>query len=141
MPEIHLIYGGSSAARTLACPAWPRIFTESPARPHSTSSAAERGTLLHSFMEAYYRDGTPLADAVGLWKELADARRGGSGFSFNDIAADRAGTRHRTREPVCRHANPHAALDDGQQLASLEAPAGQRRRSHVFRSRCGKPPT
>jgi hypothetical protein len=38
-------------------------------------------------------DGTPLADAVGLWKELADARRGGSGFSFNDLAADRAGTR------------------------------------------------
>jgi hypothetical protein len=37
--------------------------------------------------------GTPLADAVGLWKELADARRGGSGFSFDDIAADRAGTR------------------------------------------------
>jgi hypothetical protein len=37
--------------------------------------------------------GTPLADAVGLWKELADARSGGSGFSFNDLAADRAGTR------------------------------------------------
>lgn len=37
--------------------------------------------------------GTPLADAVGLWKELADARGGGSGFSFNDLAADRAGTR------------------------------------------------
>jgi hypothetical protein len=36
---------------------------------------------------------TPLADAVGLWKELDDARRGGSGFSFNDLAADRAGTR------------------------------------------------
>jgi hypothetical protein len=36
---------------------------------------------------------TPVADAVGLWKELADTRRGGSGFSFNDIAADRAGTR------------------------------------------------
>lgn len=35
--------------------------------------------------------GTPLADAVGLYKELADTR-GGSGFSFNDIAADRAGT-------------------------------------------------
>jgi hypothetical protein len=38
-------------------------------------------------------DGTPLADAVGLWKEMADAKRGGSGFSFNDLAADRAGTR------------------------------------------------
>lgn len=36
--------------------------------------------------------GSPLADAVGLYKELDDAR-GGSGFSFNDIAADRAGTR------------------------------------------------
>ncbi|MBM4264004.1 MAG: hypothetical protein FJ145_21605 [Deltaproteobacteria bacterium] len=35
--------------------------------------------------------GTPLADAVGLYKEIADTR-GGSGFSFNDIAADRAGT-------------------------------------------------
>lgn len=37
--------------------------------------------------------GSPLADTVGLWKELADARHGGSGFSFDDLAADRAGTR------------------------------------------------
>lgn len=36
--------------------------------------------------------GGPLADAVGLYKEVDDARFG-SGFSFNDIAADRAGTR------------------------------------------------
>lgn len=36
--------------------------------------------------------GTPLADAVGLYKETEDAR-GGSGFSFADLAADRAGTR------------------------------------------------
>lgn len=36
--------------------------------------------------------GSPLADAVGLYKEVDDARHG-SGFSFNDIAADRAGTR------------------------------------------------
>jgi hypothetical protein len=36
--------------------------------------------------------GGPLADAVGLYKEIADSR-GGSGFSFNDIAADRAGTK------------------------------------------------
>jgi hypothetical protein len=34
----------------------------------------------------------PMADAVGIYKEIADSR-GGSGFSFNDIAADRAGTR------------------------------------------------
>ena len=36
--------------------------------------------------------GGPLADAVGLYKEVADSR-GGSGFSFNDIAADRAGAK------------------------------------------------
>ena len=36
--------------------------------------------------------GSPLSDAIGLYKEVADSR-GGSGFSFNDIAADRAGTR------------------------------------------------
>ncbi|RCW71681.1 hypothetical protein [Pseudorhodoferax soli] len=37
--------------------------------------------------------GTPLADAVGLYKELDDAGAGGSGFSFVDLAADRAGAR------------------------------------------------
>jgi hypothetical protein len=40
---------------------------------------------------AAYAD-TTLADAVGLYKEIEDSRTG-SGFSFNDIAADRAGTR------------------------------------------------
>lgn len=34
---------------------------------------------------------TRLSDAIGLYKEIEDARSG-SGFSFNDIAADRAGT-------------------------------------------------
>jgi hypothetical protein len=36
--------------------------------------------------------GSPLADAIGLYKEVADARHG-SGFSFGDLAADRAGAR------------------------------------------------
>jgi uncharacterized protein YfiM (DUF2279 family) len=36
--------------------------------------------------------GEPAADAVGLDKEMRDARSG-SGFSFADLAADRAGTR------------------------------------------------
>jgi len=35
--------------------------------------------------------GTPIANAVGLYKEMDDARSG-SGFSFSDLAADRAGT-------------------------------------------------
>lgn len=36
--------------------------------------------------------GEPIADAIGVYKELADAKQG-SGFSFADLAADRAGTR------------------------------------------------
>lgn len=36
--------------------------------------------------------GEPVADAIGLYKELDDARDG-SGFSFIDLSADRAGTR------------------------------------------------
>lgn len=38
------------------------------------------------------RGGSALADAAGLFKELGDSR-GGSGFSFPDLAADRAGVR------------------------------------------------
>lgn len=40
---------------------------------------------------AAYAD-TALADAIGLYKEIDDSRHG-SGFSFNDLAADRAGTK------------------------------------------------
>lgn len=40
---------------------------------------------------AAYAD-TMLSDAIGLYKEIEDSLHG-SGFSFNDIAADRAGTR------------------------------------------------
>ena len=40
---------------------------------------------------AAYAD-TMLSDVVGLYKEIQDSRTG-SGFSFNDIAADRAGTK------------------------------------------------
>ena len=36
--------------------------------------------------------GVGVADTAGLYKEVSDAQ-GGSGFSFNDLAADRAGTR------------------------------------------------
>ncbi len=36
--------------------------------------------------------GEPIANAIGMYKEINDARHG-SGFSFADLAADRAGTR------------------------------------------------
>ncbi len=68
---------------------WPRP------RPLLVTLQTRHDFALHFLISAVIaaEAGTPLADVVGLWKELADARRGGSGFSFNDLAADRAGTR------------------------------------------------
>ena len=67
---------------------WPRpaarrvtLASRGDTAQHFTISAALAATA-----------GSPLSDAVGLYKELEDSR-GGSGFSFNDLAADRAGTR------------------------------------------------
>lgn len=68
---------------------WPQPF------PLVVTLRQRHDTAQHFLISAVIaaEAGTPLADAVGLWKELADARPGGSGFSFNDLAADRAGTR------------------------------------------------
>ena len=57
---------------------------------------------------------SPLASAIGLAKEVADSR-GGSGFSFNDMAANRAGTRFgelALREPARLQARLAAGVDD-----------------------------
>lgn len=69
--------------------AWPT------ARPLAVTLRGRHDLALHFLVSAVIaaEAGTPLADAVGLWKELDDTRRGGSGFSFADLAADRAGTR------------------------------------------------
>ena len=62
--------------------------------------------------------GGPLADAIGLYKEVADAH-GGSGFSFNDLAADRAGTRFgllAVRAPALLQARLAAGLQESDLL-------------------------
>ncbi len=68
--------------------AWPR-----PAR--QTVTVDGRDDFAKHFMVsasiAAYAD-TVLSDAIGLYKEVEDSRSG-SGFSFNDIAAERAGTK------------------------------------------------
>ncbi len=46
---------------------------------------------LSAFLAATGGEG--VSDLAGLYKELKDSQRGGSGFSFTDLAADRAGTR------------------------------------------------
>ncbi len=51
--------------------------------------------FIASTVIAAYTD-TILSDAIGFYKELEDARSG-SGYSFNDIAANRAGTSFATK--------------------------------------------
>lgn len=62
--------------------------------------------------------GGRLADMIGLYKEMADTRGAGSGFSFNDIAADRAGTRLGQR--VRRDAGALAAALQAQPLRDAD---------------------
>jgi hypothetical protein len=68
--------------------AWPRAAYRS-VRLDGRDDLAKH--FMVSAAIAAYAD-TALSDAVGLYKEIEDSRTG-SGFSFNDIAADRAGTR------------------------------------------------
>lgn len=70
-----------------AAASWPRI------RPVTPILLGRVDTAQHFVISAALAAwaGEPIADAIGLYKELADARHG-SGFSFADLAADRAGT-------------------------------------------------
>lgn len=67
---------------------WPRI------RPIMLTLLGRGDSAQHFVISAALAAwaGEPLADAIGIYKELADSH-GGSGFSFADLAADRAGTR------------------------------------------------
>jgi hypothetical protein len=71
--------------------AWPRPV------PHMVTLSGRGDFPKHFIVSAALAAyaGEPLADAIGVYKEVADSR-GGSGFSFNDIAADRAGSRFGT---------------------------------------------
>lgn len=81
------VNGGGLAALVPEAKDWPR------AAPHTVTLAGRQDFPQHFVVSAALAAfaGSPLADAIGLAKEVDDSR-GGSGFSFNDIAADRAGT-------------------------------------------------
>ena len=80
--------GRGLVALTPAARDWP-----APA-PRTVTLAGRDDFAKHFLISAALaaEGGGALADAIGLYKEVDDSR-GGSGFSFNDIAADRAGTR------------------------------------------------
>ena len=84
--------------------------------------------------------GEPLADAIGLYKELSDSRHG-SGFSFADLAADRAGTifgelliKHPARVDELLH-SPFADAALTPALADFPGPMNER----DFQQRFGSP--
>ena len=58
---IHLKYGGSTAARTMGCPAWQRLSEEVPFTHDGSNPAADEGTMLHNCMEELYG---PRSDAT-----------------------------------------------------------------------------
>ena len=82
-----------ASGRTLA--KWVPAARDWPLPPPRRVTLAGRDDFtLHFLISAGLALDTtsPLSKAVGVYKEVADARNG-SGFSFSDIAADRAGTR------------------------------------------------
>ncbi len=103
----------SAAARS-----WPRP------RPLQLLLAGRGDFPLHFLVSAMLaaEGTTPLSRAVGIYKEIADSR-GGSGFSFNDIAADRAGTRfgeRAVRDPVALQALVARGVGDADLMPRFE---------------------
>ncbi|SFH41244.1 hypothetical protein SAMN05216299_11152 [Nitrosospira sp. Nsp14] len=88
---------------------WPR------SRPQNVTLDGREDFAKHFIVSAAiaaFAD-TALADAIGLYKEIDDARYG-SGFSFNDIAADRAGTKFGEKAV----SNEDSAVDMRRRIAS-----------------------
>lgn len=93
-------------------------------RPLRFSLAGRKDTPQHYLISAALaaEGGGPLSDAFGLYKEVADSR-GGTGFSFHDLAADRAGTRLGTlalRHPQLLQARLAGSLSEAQLLPPMD---------------------
>ena len=96
---------------------WPR------ARAVTLTMANREDSAQHFVISAALAAwaGEPAAEAIGLYKELDDARHG-SGFSFADLAADRAGTRFGellARQPERIDALLQGRIGDNDLLPSL----------------------
>lgn len=92
-------------------------------RPMRLSLRGREDWPLHFLVSAALAaEGTgPLSKAIGIYKEVADSR-GGTGFSFNDMAANRAGTRL-GELAVSDPGKLQAALAGGVQEADFMPPA------------------
>ena len=108
-----------------------------------TLTLRERGDLAQHFVISAAiaaQAGAPLAKAIGLDKEIDDAQRG-SGFSFVDLAADRAGTRLgqlAARSPERLAAAVAAGLTDAALLPPIDG-LPEHMMADEFRRRFGSP--
>jgi hypothetical protein len=64
MPDIHLKYGGSTMARTIACKAWPQLSDKVKQLPQ-TNAAANHGSCLHECMETIVTGDNQPSDFLG----------------------------------------------------------------------------
>ena len=105
--------GRSVASLAPAARGWPQP------RPWRVTLGGRSDFPLHFLVSAVLatEGTTPLSKAIGVYKEVADSR-GGSGFSFNDMAANRAGTRFGERA-VAQAAALQAAVAPGVRDADL----------------------
>lgn len=110
------VNGRGIGALLPASRAWPR------ARPLRVTLAGRDDFPRHLLVSAALAaEGTgPLSRAIGVYKEVADSQ-GGSGFSWNDMAANRAGTRL-GEWAVAQPQRLQAALARGVQEADLMPP-------------------
>lgn len=107
--RVSEVVPAAAAAASTRCAAFPaplpRLQGREDLAKHWALSATIGATL-----------GPGAARAIGEWKELSDSLAGGSGFSFVDLAADRAGLRA-ARAAVA----PDTAASAAAQLAAIPA--------------------
>ncbi len=89
------IYCGHMKYQNLIGDVVPRDTRRSLNGCSSSTMAGRHDLKQHFFISAGLQAASDanIAFTIGEFKELLDSRRGGSGFSFDDLAADRAGIR------------------------------------------------
>lgn len=87
------LYFGDPRMRGLFGRSTKKYFSGSRLGAHNVSIKKRHDLVQHYLTSAGLQiaAGVNVANAIGEYKEIADTLRGGSGFSFSDIAADRAG--------------------------------------------------
>ena len=87
------IYFGDDRMSKLAGNSGGKYFSGSKFGSHNVTVKGRHDLVQHYLTSAGLQlaAGVDIANAIGEFKEIADTLRGGSGFSFSDIAGDRAG--------------------------------------------------